>query len=88
MDNIKKETYIGEVVLRSNKVYIRPFKDIKYSLIYTGDSSKLLGGYKVEFELSNKVSNYVYNCNILRILDLEEKTKMLTKSYDVSQNNQ
>ena len=87
MDNIEKETYTGEIVLKNNKVYIRPFEDIKYSLMYTGDSSKLLGGYKVEFELAEKVSSYVYNCNILRILDLEEKPKMLTKSYDVNQNN-
>lgn len=86
MDNIKNETYIGEIVLKNNKVYIRPFKDIKYSLIYTGDSSELLGGYKVEFELSNKVSEYVYDCNILKVLDIEDKPKMMMKSYNTNQN--
>ena len=62
--------------------------NIKYSLIYTGDSSGLLGGCKVEFELSKKISEYVYDCNILKVLNLEEKPKMMIKSYNTNGNKQ
>lgn len=79
---IKKvnERYTGEVVFKNNSMYIKPDNNIKYSIKYLGDSSKLLDGYKVLFELDEKISNYVYNARIVEVLGHKDdpKTEMIT----------
>lgn len=67
---IKKtnERYVGEIVLKYNNVFIYPDQNIKYQIKYLGDSTKLLGGYKVLFELDEKITEYTYSARIIEIL--------------------
>lgn len=59
---------IGEVVVKNDIVYIKPDTKEDYYINYYGNKDNLVNGLKVVVELTNKVNDKIYACDIVEII--------------------
>lgn len=84
------EKIVGELVIKKDRAYIRPDKDLEYRINYTGSCSNLVDGMKVVVELSDKLNQYTYDCNIIEVIGHKDDPNVdmisILKSYGIELN--
>lgn len=82
-----KEKIVGELVIKNNRAYIKPDKDIGVRINYTGSCLNLVDGMKVIVELSNRLDQYTYDCEITEVIGHKDDPNVdmisILKSYNI-----